>query len=141
MVRLKTVDNWFLYNIWLGHTDLNLCCTGRNGLQVRSVGRFKNKYASHMISRNSNHVTSRHSWSSPAPDSPRIFLGALRVDFIDQSQSLFSPLDSVRFSWGPFRKLGLEQRACYRVTNYDIKLSFSLEQKIRVGRPTQHKIK
>ena len=30
-----------------GHTNLILCCSGRNGLQMRSVGQFKNKNKSH----------------------------------------------------------------------------------------------
>ena len=67
----------------LGHTNLNLCCAGGNGLQVRLVGRFKNKNDSHMISGfygNSNHVTSLHSRGIGALRiRQEIFLAALRV--------------------------------------------------------------
>ena len=67
----------------LGHTNLNLCCAGGNGLQVRLVGQFKSKNDSHMISGfygNSNHVTSLHSRGIGALRiRQEIFLAALRV--------------------------------------------------------------
>ena len=49
--NLTTLRDTLTLNITttLDHINLILCCSGRNGLQMRSVGRFKNKNDSHVI--------------------------------------------------------------------------------------------
>ena len=65
-----------------------------NGLQVRLVGRFKNKNDRHLISEfygNSSHMTSLHGILVRILQIREdVFLAALRVLTLDQSWSLFS---------------------------------------------------
>ena len=120
---LKVLQLHFAYT--LGHTNLILCCSGRNGLQTRSVGRFN---------KNDSHVTSISCRSSPNSRNLPSYTGqaSLQLDFGPSIRHCTQP---GRAFWKVTLSRVLAQVTAVYDKTVDIKLSLSfLGAKIRVGR-------